>query len=374
MTPGPRRLRGGVDTTLVLAVALSVASVARGQEVPVADGAALYGAACAACHGRDGRGSPGALTGLSLELPDLTDCRFSSREPDADWHAIVRDGGPVRAFDAMMPAFGDALAPEQITAILQHVRGFCRDTRWPRGELNLPRPLFTEKAYPEDEAVVTSDVALEGRGAVLTRLVYERRIGAQAQWELVVPLASHAGPGSRMMGLGDVAAGLKRVLVHSLPRGTVVSVTGEVVLPTGDRDAGRGRGVTVLEPFVTVGQILPGDAFVQVQGGVEVPLARREHHDEVFWRTAVGRSFDTRMGAGRVWTPMVEVLGARELAAGASVGWDVVPQMQVTLSTRQHVMLNVGVRLPMRDGATRPTRLAVYLLWDWFDGGFFEGW
>jgi hypothetical protein len=23
---------------------------------------------------------------------------------------------------------------------------------------------------------------------------------------------------------------------------------------------------------------------------------------------------------------------------------------------------------------TRSTRLLVYLLWDWFDGGFFEGW
>jgi hypothetical protein len=30
--------------------------------------------------------------------------------------------------------------------------------------------------------------------------------------------------------------------------------------------------------------------------------------------------------------------------------------------------------VPMTDGRTRPTRLAVYLLWDWFDGGFFEGW
>jgi hypothetical protein len=204
--------------------------------------------------------------------------------------------------------------------------------------------------------------------------VYERRIGARAQWEVVVPLASHAATGGRTMGVGDVALGAKRVLAHSLPRGTVVSVTGEIVLPTGSRDAGRGRGVTVLEPFLTVGQLLPGDAFVQFQGGIEVPLARREHHDEVFWRTALGRSFDTRMGTGRTWSPMVEVLGARELADGARVAWDVVPQVQVTLSTRQHIMLNVGLRVPMTDGRTRPTRLAVYLLWDWFDGGFFEGW
>lgn len=50
-----------------------------------------------------------------------------------------------------------------------------RRLRWPRGELNLPLPLVTGKAFPEDEAVFR--VAVHD-GDVTTRAVYERRFGA----------------------------------------------------------------------------------------------------------------------------------------------------------------------------------------------------
>jgi hypothetical protein len=52
----------------------------------------------------------------------------------------------------------------------------------------------------------------------------------------------------------------------------------------------------------------------------------------------------------------------------------VIPQMQVSLNTRQHVLLNFGVRLPVTDADLRSTRVLLYVLWDWFDGGFFDGW
>ena len=53
-----------------------------------------------------------------------------------------------------------------------------------------------------------------------------------------------------------------------------------------------------------------------------------------------------------------------------------VPQLQVSLNTRQHVLANVGVLIPVGEapGAERPVRLLAYILLDWFDGGFFEGW
>ena len=51
---------------------------------------------------------------------------------------------------------------------------------------------------------------------------------------------------------------------------------------------------------------------------------------------------------GRTWTPIVEVLGARELGRRAPTStWDLVPQLQVTLSTRQHVMASFGLRVPV---------------------------
>jgi hypothetical protein len=52
----------------------------------------------------------------------------------------------------------------------------------------------------------------------------------------------------------------------------------------------------------------------------------------------------------------------------------VLPQVQVSLSTRQHVLLNIGVRAPISQRSERRTSVLVYLLWDWFDGGFLSGW
>jgi hypothetical protein len=151
-----------------------------------------------------------------------------------------------------------------------------------------------------------------------------------------------------------------------------VSAGAELVTPTGSTERGIGSGTAVFEPYVAMGQILRADAFLQFQAGGELPFDR-DRPDEVFWRAAIGRTL-TSGEFGRAWTPMVELLGARELSSGQSSQWDVVPQMQVTLNTRQHVMLNAGLRIPLNDRQDRSTRAMVYLLWDWFDGGFREGW
>lgn len=340
----------------------------------------VYRAACAACHGADGRGAPPAQVAFEEPLPDFSDCNFATREPDADWGAISHEGGPVRGFSAMMPAFGDALTAEEVQLALDHVRSFCPDPAWPRGELNLPRALVTEKAYPEDEAVLTVAAAAQGDGAVMNELVYERRFGARNQLELVVPFGfldrtpdGAGGEAGWTAGLGDVGVGVKRALVHSHASGTIFSVGGEVFLPTGDEEEGFGKGTTVFEPFLAFGQILPADGFVHLQGGLELPADRDVAESEAFWRAALGRSFTTDRW-GRTWSPIVELLGVRELTAGEPVHWDLVPQLQVTLNTRQHVMANFGVRIPLNDADVRQTEMIVYLLWDWFDGGFFEGW
>ena len=57
-----------------------------------------------------------------------------------------------------------------------------------------------------------------------------------------------------------------------------------------------------------------------------------------------------------------------------SAEWDVVPQMQVTLSKLQHIMLSVGVRVPLNERADRTPHVLTYFLWDWFDGGLFAFW
>jgi mono/diheme cytochrome c family protein len=125
----------------------------------------LYDASCANCHGVDGQGLDRGQVGFEEPLPDFSDCDFAAREPDSDWIAVTHDGGPARGFSRMMPAFAEALTVEQIERVMVHVRSLCGDDRWPRGELNFPRALLTEKAFPEDEWVVEGGADLEGSGA-----------------------------------------------------------------------------------------------------------------------------------------------------------------------------------------------------------------
>ncbi|MBN2320953.1 MAG: c-type cytochrome [Acidobacteria bacterium] len=345
-------------------------------------GETLYLTACSSCHGADGRGAPQYHVGFDLPLPDFTDCSFSSREPDADWVAVAHQGGPVRGFSKLMPAFGKALSFEDLELIVAYIRSFCGNPDWPPGELNLPRSLATEKAYPEDEAVYSLAIDVEGQGAVTNKIVYEKRFGARNQFELTIPFGweEQDGSGSEetpagnwVGGLGDVALGVKRAFFHNARTGTIFSATGEIVVPTGDREKGFGKGTTVFEPFVSFGQILPSEFFFQSQAGFELPVDTDRAGREAFWRFSLGRTF-TSGQFGRSWSPICEFLGARELESEEYVQWDVVPQIQVTLNQRQHIMANVGVRLPLTDSDVRDTQLLFYLLWDWFDGGFFSGW
>jgi hypothetical protein len=62
------------------------------------------------------------------------------------------------------------------------------------------------------------------------------------------------------------------------------------------------------------------------------------------------------------------------LAAGEETNWDVLPEIQVTLSKRQHIRFNAGVRVPLNNTGARSVQAIFYLLWDWFDGGLRDGW
>lgn len=337
-------------------------------------GQELYRAACAACHGTDGRGQPLAVRGFDIDPPDFTDCSLTTPEADLDWLSVVHQGGPVRAFDRMMPAFGDELTEAQIALVIHHVRTFCTERGWPRGDLNLPRPFVTEKAFPENEAVVTAAVATGGDRSIETQLLYEHRVGRRGQYEVFVPFAAHeSAVAGWQLGVGDIGAAYKHVLYDSLPRGSIVSAGAELKFPTGNSSRTFGKGVTMFEAFGTISQTLPNDGFLHAHAGIEAPADPDLAAKESFWRVALGKSFMANRW-GRAWSPMVEVLGARELEDGSAAEWDMLPQLQVSLSTRQHVLINVGVRVPMSQRKERQSSVLVYLLWDWFDGGFFSGW
>ena len=98
-----------------------------------------------------------------------------------------------------------------------HLRIFCVEPGWPRGELNLPRALVTEKAFPENEAVLTtSDHPEAGRRPSTNEVLYEHRLGKRGQYEVVVPFEMlEADGGQWRRGIGDIAVAYKHVLYAS---------------------------------------------------------------------------------------------------------------------------------------------------------------
>ena len=357
-------------------------SVAAGPQAPPQagplptdpSGEEIYRATCITCHGPDGTGSPSSVVGFDIPLPDFTDCAFATGEADLDWYSVVHEGGTIRGLDHHMPAFGDALTDEQITRVVDYLRGFCPEPSWPRGDLNLPRAFFTEKAYPENEAVWTVGLRGGDEQAVSNELVYERRIGPRNQIEAKVPIdffqSADGRPWTR--GIGDLAFAFKRTIVSDLGRGVIAAAGGELILPTGHEERGLGAGTTVLEPFAMWGLLLPRNGFLQMHGGIELPLDTDRATQEAFVRTAVGTSFMQDRSFGRAWSPQVELLWARP--DGGSSEWDVVPQLQISLSKLQHVMISVGARVPLNEREERSTQVLAYLLWDWYDGSVFDFW
>jgi hypothetical protein len=71
---------------------------------------------------------------------------------------------------------------------------------------------------------------------------------------------------------------------------------------------------------------------------------------------------------------MIEFLANRNLATGARTDWDVLPQMQVTISKRQHIRANLGIQVPVNNTSGRSMQVMFYVLWDWADGRLNEGW
>jgi hypothetical protein len=59
---------------------------------------------------------------------------------------------------------------------------------------------------------------------------------------------------------------------------------------------------------------------------------------------------------------------------GATTNWDIVPEIQIPINKRMHILANVGVRIPVNNAAERPKQIIFYFLWDYVDGSLKQGW
>jgi mono/diheme cytochrome c family protein len=386
-----RRLSGWGRGVLLSVVALSVAALlagwgfqASGQRLHYAkrpnpeNGEKVYKGGCIACHGADGKGAPMSSTVFLRPdtFPDFTDCAGTTPEPDGNWKAVIVHGGPSRGLSQIMPAFGDLLTDEQMNDVIAYMRGFCKNVHYyPLGELNLPRALVTEKAFPENELVVSTAARASGAPAWTTDVIDERPIiDARTQLETDVPVNYADQAHNWTTGVGDITLAVKREMFSSLRTGSILSLQGGILLPTGDSNRGFGAGTTQFEPFAAFDQLFKENTFLQTQLGADLPVDPSVSPRSMFWRATVGQAMARDHMLGRLYTPMVEFLAVRSFTPGASTNWDVLPELQVMVSRRQHVRVGFGVREPFTNTSGRTPQVLFYMLWDRADGKLWQGW
>ena len=343
----------------------------------LADGKKVWNGGCIACHGADGKGAPETQTVFQRPdtWPDFTRCEQTTPEPDSAYKAVILHGGRGLGFSQIMPAFGDLLSEKQIDDVIAYLRSFCKnDHHYPLGVLNLPRAMVTEKAFPEDELVITTAAAASGPASWTTDVIHEQTFKGKNQLEVDVPVNYARQNGSWTSGLGDITVGMKRTLFSSERAGSIVSVQGGVLLPTGDKKRTFGAGTTQFEPFAAYDQLITNRTFVQLQLGATLPVDTSVAPRSLFFSSALGGSVAPDHGLGRLFSPMVEMLATRDYKTGAQTDWDLMPEMQVTVSRRQHIRAAAGYRKPMTDVSGRAPQIDFYVLWDWAEGHFWNGW
>jgi mono/diheme cytochrome c family protein len=368
--------RKALPLIVLVSASFLIAQTIRQRSHNVKNGERIYKSGCIACHGDNGTGAPQTLTEFKRPdtFPDFTRCDQTTAEPNSTWKDIIVHGGPSRGFSQIMPAFGELLTSDDIDDVIAYLRSLCRNDHWPRGELNLPRALITEKAYPEDEVVVSTAVNARGAPGVVTDIIHEQRFGVHNQIEVDVPILFQDQKHTWHGGVGDATLGVKREMWSSLHTGSIFGLFGGVIVPSGNKNRGFGTGTTTFETFATFDQLFPTNTFVLLQGGALLPHDTAIAPQHVFWRVALGQSLAADHGLGRLWTPMVEFVADRDLVTAARTNWDVVPEMQVTISRRQHIRGNLGFRQPFTNTTGRQNQVIFYLLWDWADGKLTEGW
>jgi mono/diheme cytochrome c family protein len=332
----------------------------------------MWGAWCARCHALDGSGKVNEPT-VSVTPMDFTNCSLTTPEPDIDWERAIAKGGPGVGLSSQMPAFEDSLSPEQIRGFVAHVRTFCAESRWPSGNLNFPRPILTEKAFPENEFLMLPVIShrkenggLPAETEVEWLSVFERRIGRRAMYEvglpilgrrtgaLSIPSAALVNTQSSEFGLGDLELSFKYTLLASDTMPAILAAGLEAALPLANESKGFGHGTVMWEPFLTAGTTL-GSWYLQAQTKVELPTDREKADRAFVYNLYLGR--DTSL-APNTWTLGVELNGENHELA-------VTPQVRKGLTRTGALAAAVGVMIPVTEREEQTTRLVGYLLWEY---------
>lgn len=103
-----------------------LATTAGSPPRPPAVGAQLYARWCASCHGATGRGDGPNSGHLPVRPTAHADAATESLRPDDSLYDTIAGGGAIMNRSARMPAFGATLSPDEIRALVGHIRQLCR--------------------------------------------------------------------------------------------------------------------------------------------------------------------------------------------------------------------------------------------------------
>jgi len=95
-------------------------------ELPRRDGATLYAAYCAACHGATGMGDGPNAANLPVKPAQHASREAMSQRPDDSLFDTIAAGGEIMNRSPRMPAYGATLSAEEIRSLVRHIRTLCR--------------------------------------------------------------------------------------------------------------------------------------------------------------------------------------------------------------------------------------------------------
>jgi mono/diheme cytochrome c family protein len=81
---------------------------------------------CARCHGEAGKGDGPDGATLATKPQNFTDCAPMGKLTDDVIFNAIKGGGSSVGLPADMPAWGEGLNDDQIKALVQYLRSFCK--------------------------------------------------------------------------------------------------------------------------------------------------------------------------------------------------------------------------------------------------------
>lgn len=347
------------------------------EVIKTMNGRQIYETFCAKCHGIDGKGNiPEEIKqNWDVPPPDFTDGYFNTREPRKDWYAVIKYGGPVRGLSQTMPAFGDVFSDEQIYDVIEHIKSFVDQKKYPQGELNFIRAHYVTKAYVEQEALLIPTYTYKfenGHNVSDTKvlLYYANRFATRFQYEVKLPVQNLKSCVQNTTGIGDLELGLKYAFYDNYKNLSILTAGFEFSLPTGSEVKGFGKGTVVIVPYIAGAKGIGEKIELQGSVKIEAPVNKSKGNPELIY--AISSTLILPEGKRGIF-PGVELLGTKNLGSSEHT-ISLVPKIYIALTRRGHLAISIGREIPIYGGTPFKYRYVGFILWDYIDGSIFSGW